>query len=209
MQYAMFTYARDIRGLDVDKLVTVLGERLDAEEETFSSNDRLSVHQQNRRKLHHVLARLIDHVERNSRMAPRYHEYVTGTGAEKYEVEHVWADRFSRHRDEFSHEADFREYRNRLGDLLLLPKSFNASYGDRPYEEKLPHYFGQNILAKSLHPDCYKKNPGFLSFVRESGLPFRPHAEFKKADVDARQKLYLSLAEQVWNPDRLEQEAGR
>ena len=36
---------------------------------------------------------------------------------------------------------------------------------------------------------------------------FRGHAEFKKADLDARQDLYRRLAEQIWNLDRLEQEA--
>jgi hypothetical protein len=49
-------------------------------------------------------------------------------------------------------KSDFQEHRNRIGGLLLLPKSFNASYGDLPYAEKREHYFGQNLLAKSLHP---------------------------------------------------------
>ena len=30
--------------------------------------------------------------------------------------------------DEFKNEHDFAEHRNRVGGLLLLPKSFNASY---------------------------------------------------------------------------------
>lgn len=186
MQYAMFTYARDVRGLGVDKLVEVLSNKLGAEEETFASNERVAVHQQNRRKIHHVLARLIDHVERKSGMEPRFPVYVAGTGSEKYEVEHIWADKFSQHRDEFSHETDFQEYRNRIGDLLLLPKSFNASYGALPYEQKYPHYFGQNVLAQSLHENCFERNPGFLRFVEQSGLPFNPHVQFKKADVRRR-----------------------
>ena len=46
-----------------------------------------------------------------------------------------------------------------IGDLLLLPKSFNSSYNDKPYDVKLPHYFGQNLLAKSLNPQAYSHNP--------------------------------------------------
>lgn len=91
--------------------------------------------------------------------------------------------------------------------MLLLPKSFNASYGDLPYEQKLPHYFGQNLLAKSLHRDCYQHNPGFLRFKDARGLPFQPHDQFKKADLDARQALYTALAEQLWDPGRLESDA--
>ena len=49
-----------------------------------------------------------------------------------------------------SHPADFAEHRNRIGGLLLLPKAFNASFGDLAYENKLPHYNSQNLLARSL-----------------------------------------------------------
>jgi hypothetical protein len=94
------------------------------------------------------------------------------------------------------------------GGLLLLPKSFNASYGDLPCAEKRRHYVGQNLLARSLHEQAYDHNPGFRRFIEESGLPFRAHAAFTKADLDARQELYRALAERIWNPDRLAQEAA-
>ena len=115
---------------------------------------------------------------------------------------------FSRHTDEFSHSADFAEYRNRIGGLLILPKQFNSSYGALAYEDKLEHYNTQNLLARSLHPLCYEHNPGFLSFVRRSELPFRPHEHFKKADIEERGELYKKIAERIWNPDDLLREAG-
>lgn len=139
-------------------------------------------------------------------MPSRFAEYVA-EGKNRYEIEHIWADHFERYRDEFQHEADFAEYRNRIGGLLLLPKSFNASYGDLPYKDKLEHYYGQNLLAQSLHQKCYSRNPGFISYIERSGLPFRAHPEFKRKDLDARQSLYQEIAEEIWNPDLLEQEA--
>lgn len=45
--------------------------------------------------------------------------------------------------------------------------------------------------------------------MEESGLPFKPHGEFKKADLDARQELYRKLAEQIWNPENLLRETGK
>ena len=41
-----------------------------------------------------------------------------------------------------------------------------------------------------------------------SGLKFHPHAKFEKANLDERQALYRKLAEQVWRPERLAQEAA-
>jgi uncharacterized protein with ParB-like and HNH nuclease domain len=202
MQYAMFIVMRDIRGLPPSALAAQLHDSLMKEKETFASNDRLRVHQQNRYALHRILARLTDYVETQSGERSRYADFVA-EGANRYEVEHVWADHPERHTDEFAHVTDFGEQRNRIGALLLLPKKFNSSYGDLSYAEKLPHYLTQNLLARSLHAQCYQHNPGFLQFLERSGLPFHAHGQFKKADVEERSALYQQLAERIWNPDGL------
>jgi len=36
--------------------------------------------------------------------------------------------------------------------------------------------------------------------ANRTGVALRPHAEFKKADMVARQALYLDLAKRVWSP---------
>jgi uncharacterized protein DUF262/uncharacterized protein DUF1524 len=209
MQYAMFLVMRDIRGLEPVALARELHRRLESEGETFRSHSPyykpevgLHVHQQNRYAIHRILARLTDYVEVQSGHEPGYSKYV-GDAKVRFEVEHIWADFPRRHSDEFPHPADFEEHRNRIGGLLLLPKRFNASYGGLTYEKKLPHYNTQNLLARSLHPQCYEHNPGFLQFVRSSHLPFRPHPQFGKADLDERGELYLRLADRIWDPAQL------
>ncbi|MGH2560723.1 MAG: GmrSD restriction endonuclease domain-containing protein [Thermomicrobiales bacterium] len=203
MQYAMFRVMRDIRGLAPEPLAERLHATLAEEQATFATNDRLSLHPGNGWPLFLLLARMTDYIEQQSGMPSHYLEYVGGSGNARYEIEHIWANKPERHSDEFDHAADFADYRNRLGGLLLLPKSFNASYGALPYPEKLKHYNAQNLLARSLHPDCYNHNPGFLQFIARSGLPFRPHLEFKKADLEERQNLYREIAERIWDPDQL------
>ena len=214
MQYGMFVVMREIRGLAPDALALKLHEFLVKEGETFASNDRFRMHGQNRYPLHRILARLTDYVETQSGQPSRYLDYVS-EGKTRYEVEHIWADHPERHTAEFSHPADFAEHRNRIGGLLLLPKSFNASYGDLPYTNeaepekgKLPHYNTQNLLARSLHPLCYDHNPGFLRFKELSGLPFSPLEAFNKAALETRSQLYRQIAERIWNPDRLYEIVG-
>ena len=207
MQYNMFQLViLKIRGKSATELARILTERLEAEEETFTSNERFSLHGQNRRKIHLLLARMLEFVETNSGRQSRYAEYIQRRGRNGYEVEHIWADKPERHRDEFDHPTDFSEYRNRIGGLLLLPKSFNASYGDMPYSDKYKHYYGQNLLAQSLHENAYERDPGFRRFIDRTGLSFRSHPEFKKSDLDARQDLYRKLAEQIWSPENLRRE---
>jgi hypothetical protein len=101
-------------------------------------------------------------------------------------------------------EQAFADQRNKFGCLLLLPKDFNASYGDKPYAEKLEHYFGQNLLAKSLHLRCYENNPTFLRLRDEYKLPFAPiPGQFTAASFAQRQELYRRLCELIWDPARL------
>lgn len=204
MQYYMFIVMREIRGKSLKELVKILTKRLSQQEETFD-NPTFSMHKMNRFMVHRLLARMTDTLERGSGLPTRYTDYVNWTGDSKnpYEVEHIWADRPERHKDEFEHPTDFRDYRNRIGGLLLLPKRFNASYRDVTYEKKFDHYFGQNLLAKSLHPTCYQHNSGFLSFIGKCGLPFQAHTQFKITDFESRQALYIALANFTWRPERL------
>jgi len=204
MQYTMFNLIREIRGKNPHKLAELLFDRLISDEETFKSNERFYLHGMNGRLVHLLLARITDCIEINSGRQSRYKEYIQRGGKNGYEIEHIWADHFEEHSDEFSHPADFKDYRNRIGGLLLLPKSFNASYGDLPYEQKKKYYaIKQNLLAQSLCKETYEHDPGFNKFVSESKLPFKSYETFKKSDLDERQNLYINLAEQIWNPENI------
>lgn len=201
MQYAMFLLTKDIRGKAPADLASILTEKLVEDEYDFDKNPGYYMHGQNRKQILRILARITDYLETASHQPGEgYVKYVTARGQKHYEVEHIWADKFERHADEFGHESEFHDFRNKIGGLLLLPKKFNASYGDLTYAEKRPHYNGQNILARTLCDEAYERNPGLRQFIDRTGVPLRPHSEFKKADLEARQALYLDLAKRVWDP---------
>ncbi len=82
--------------------------------------------------------------------------------------------------DEFEQHHDFDNYRNRIGDLVLLPEGTNQSYNDKQYLEKMPHYLKENLPAKSLHPKTYENNPNFVNAAQRLGLAFKAHDQFKK-----------------------------
>lgn len=205
--YTMFNLAKDVRDRDLDDVRAVLADRVAGLEETFDGVMTFGLTQRNRSHIAYLLARMTDWLDQGHGVG--FAAYTDRASKSPFEVEHIWADHFERHTDEFDNPYAFAEKRNRFGDLLLLPKSFNASYGDKPYEDKLPHYFGQNSLARSLHPKAYEHNPAFLALVAESGLPFKAYPEaFKAADIDARQSLYRDICEAVWSPKRLGLDGG-
>jgi len=207
MQYAMFLVMRDIRGRSATELAKVLTAKLAEEKELFATNDRFHLHGGNGRQVRRILARFTSFLEAQCGSPIHFSDYVQRRGKKGYEIEHIWANHPERHKDEFVHAADFKDYRNRIGGLLLLPKSFNASYGDLPYEEKRKHYRGQNILAQTLCADTYQHNPGLRQFLESTGLNFHAHDSFSRADIEERTLLYQKLADVIWNPALLTQEA--
>ena len=141
--------------------------------------------------------------EQQTGKSVNFNNFLRDTKGRPLEIEHIWANKFARHEDEYSHENDFQRERNYFGGLILLPKGSNASFGADSYEEKLKHYLEENLLAASLHPQKYEKNSSFRHFRENKALPFKPHAQFKKADLLERQELYRQICEQIWSPDRL------
>ena len=108
------------------------------------------------------------------------------------EVEHIWSNHPEEHLDEVT-EMEFANVRNTIGDLLVLPKQFNASYNDDPYEDKVQHYYSQNILAQTLNAKKYENNPGFIAFKNRSGIPFKSYEEFTKDSIADRVELYKAI----------------
>lgn len=150
-----------------------------------------TLNQQNKRRLKVMLALITEIVARESNN-PNYI-----LNKDDIEVEHILADHYSRHIDEFSSQDEFDNYRNNVGDLLVLPKSFNASYNDDTYVNKVEHYYEQNILAQTLNVKKYENNPDFLKFKNNSGLNFKPYSEFNKNAIIERAELYKSIL--LWN----------
>jgi len=209
LQYGMFNLTKDVRRKNPEDLATILTAKLDEDEYDFDKNPNYYLHGQNRKQILRILARITDYLEKEAQVpGDGYEKYVTTRGQKRYEVEHIWANKPERHEDEFDHESQFQDWRNKIGGLLLLPKKFNASYGDLTYEKKRPHYNSQNILARTLCDEAYDHNPGLRQFMERTGIELRPHAEFKKTDLEARQKLYLELAKRVWDPAQIAAELG-
>ena len=194
----------DIRGASSDELADILEKKLNDYPAQFDRRD-FSLHQQNRRRVHQMLARFANHIETGCGEPDRFEEFMTRRRDDPFEIEHIWANDYERDGQEFGHPYDFAQYRNRIGCLLLLPKSFNSSFRDDPYNDKRHRYFGQNYLAKTLDRETYKHNPNFLRFKVRSGLAFRPHDEFHKLDLDERQELYRQIAIQIWSPNAIRQ----
>ncbi len=199
IRYTMYSLVKEIRRKTPAELRHILSMKLTEMRESFEGMDDFRLHGQNYRFVKFLLSRMTAWVEQQAGSTTSFMTYYEPQTGKPFEVEHIWANIFSRHTDEFTQEHEFGSYRNRLGDLILLPRGTNQSYGKQTYGDKLIHYTKENLLVKSLSPLTYQNNPNFLHMKRELGLPFEPHTEFKKKDIDGRQQLYRKICELIWN----------
>jgi hypothetical protein len=204
IRYTMYTLVKELRGKELNSLRTLLRSKLNDMEEKWDGMAEFRLHGMNRQFVKFLLSRITGFIERESGEPTNFSTYFVSPGTKPYEVEHIWADKFAEHRDEFEQKHEFDTYRNRIGDLVLLREGTNQSYGPMPYtgkdgkDGKLDHYLKENLLVKSLHPKAYKNNPNFLAMAEKLRIQFKPHKSFAKADIDERQALVQSICEAIW-----------
>jgi Protein of unknown function (DUF1524) len=202
MYRPMFALAKEIRNMSLEGIRTILKSKVSELNESIDSLSRLRLTKTNKPDIYYLLARITGWVGDEKAST-----YLERNRRDPFEVEHIWANKFDRHTAEFANEFEFADYRNSLGDLLLLPKSFNTSYGALEFSIKVEHYFGQNPLAKSLNKASYSNNPNFIRKIKEFDLPFKAYGaeEFNRSAIDERQALYTKLAQIIWSTEILDQ----
>jgi hypothetical protein len=154
----------------------------------------------------HLLSRITDYVETQSGMTSNFANYVNREIKNPYDIEHIICDHHDWYINEYYEKDDFDKHRNKFGGLLILPLDKNRSLQDVTYDKKLPIYFGENLLAKSLNQDCYKNNPQFIRFYERENLKFVPYTNFDKNSLLARQELYMELAKKIWSVNHLDEQ---
>ena len=199
IRYTMYSLVKELRGKDLDSLQTLLKGKLDDMPEKWEGIAEFRLHGMNKQFVKFLLSRITGFIDQQSGASSNFSTYFISAGKKPYEIEHIWANKFEEHRDEFEQRHEFENYRNRIGDLVLLPQGTNQAYGAMTYGQKVQHYLKENLLVKSLHPKAYENNPNFIGMTKNLGLKFKPHTAFAKTDIDERQALVQSICEAIWD----------
>ena len=202
LRYTLYSLVKEIRDRDVNGLVEILSKKITEFDEDLEGIAEFTLNQQNKRFVRFFLSRITCYIENESGIQTTIDDYMQDNIKKPAQIEHIWADIFDYYKHEFDQKTDFNWYRNTLGDLILLPQGTNQSFNKDQYNKKLPHYLKQNLLAQSLHPDCYIKNPNFTNWYKKDGIPFSPHSDFNLKDLKERTFLYQKIAEKIWSVDK-------
>lgn len=198
----VFHVTKDIRSTDLATLKQKLQQQY--LHLNFSPEEALqdfALNSFTRKYIKHIIARVTSFIEECSGVAPNYCNYMNNKTKNPFEIEHIITDHFELFTAEYSDPDDFKRWRNRIGALLLLHKSINASLNDSLYEDKLRKYCSNegNIYTESLGQLAYQNNPKFIKFISDNGLSFKAYDHFGKAEIAERTALLIQLFKLIWN----------
>lgn len=206
IKYTVFNITKMIRNKDIQELTAILKQYINNMGYTLDGIEGFYLNQFTRRYMLHILSRMTYYVEEQSGINSNFANYVNREQKNPYDIEHIWADDYTQgnHQADFSTEDEFKDFRNRFGGLLILPKDKNRSLQDMEYSKKVIKYDSENLLARTLNQNCYNNNPLFLRFMNNTQLPFKPYAQFNKAELIERQFLYKEICKKIWDVNKID-----
>lgn len=203
IRYTIFNLTKKVRRKGIDELVVIFKEYISEMDQTIEGITNFYLNQFTRRYMLHILSRMTYYLEQSCGINTEFVHFVNRQQKNPYDIEHIWANDYTQgnHQSEFQTDEDFQSFRNNFGGLLILPKDKNRSYQDMEYTKKVEKYDSENLLARTLNPNCYSNNPSFLRFTQAENLPFKSYLDFNKADLIERQMLYKEICKKIWNVD--------
>lgn len=203
IKYTMFNIIKLIRNNKLSVLYSNLSKEINEIPQNWEAVKQFRLHGMNRKFVKHLLSRTSSHIDQLIGKDLTYVNYHHPNGRQ-FEIEHIWADKFIEHTDEFDQINDFQIWRNSIGALILLPHGTNQSFSSDKYVDKIEHYLKENTFAQTLHPQFYVKNPNFLKSEKIESLGFKAHPEFKKTDILERNDVIQRICEQIWTTEYYE-----
>lgn len=97
----------------------------------------------------------------------------------------------------FDKPAEYSRYKQRLGNLVLLEKSINASIGRNFYEEKKTAYIKSNIFMTRAIGET--QSVGANTAVKKIAAHFPLYTAWQGETISKRQNDLLKLAQHVWS----------
>ncbi|MBI2070957.1 MAG: DUF262 domain-containing protein [Elusimicrobia bacterium] len=201
IRYTIYSLVKDVRGKNPKEMASIYKQRLRDLDVNLSGVETLILHQQNKRFIRFLLARIADYIEEEAGIPGKFEDYMNDEISKPYQVEHIWEDIYERFKNQFDQRDEFNGFRNKIGGLLLLPEGTNQSFRAEPFDRKLPHYLKENLLAKSLHQKCYERNPNFVAFIKRTQMPFKAYELFNKDQLEERTSLYHQICKRIWSLD--------
>lgn len=157
---------------------------------------RLSIGSVQQYRLRYILAKLTQHVDLQGFGETEGTKWLARYASSGFEIEHIHPQNPSEAaRAEFGQATD-ADICDRLGNLVLLEKSINASLGHGAYTAKRPIYVqSQLLLTRAL---AEQPKVGANTKIDAAVASLTPFGIWNEAQVVVRQETLAGMARTIW-----------
>ena len=157
---------------------------------------RLDVGSVQRYRLLYILSKLTQHIDLRAYGETEVTKWLSNYTSGGFEIEHIFPQQPSNEATVEFGEREDPYIADRLGNLVLVEKSINASLGNRPYSQKRGVYpQSKLLLTKSL---AERPTVGSNTKIDIAVADLDPFTEWNEAAVIERQNNLTVLARSVW-----------
>lgn len=195
-------WAGEVRAIQSDEdFDAFVSSRFEPEKSSLSSRfddamGRLTRGTLQQYRFRYVLAKLTQQVDLEAFGANEGTRWLETYMSGGYEAEHIFPQNPCTEASEEFGPFDDAEIADRLGNLVLVEKSINASLGNRPYSEKRPVYQQSKLLlTRSL---AERPKVGTNTRIDRAVASIEPYPEWTAASIEHRQGVLVALARAVW-----------
>ena len=201
-----FSLVKTVRNFDEEALRNYLDAEWQSYYATFDQLFNLEYRYSDRSDLLFILARcacFLEEAENETGKSDFDGYWARDKGSKTFDIEHILPKPFSvspAHSVEpFLDEGEYSTLRNKIGALVLLPRSRNRSLQDKSYKDKIEAYKTENVLTCSLTESFYGNNPRIAKFIHDKpDIKLSSYEEFGKPEIKERGELYTNIAKRVW-----------
>lgn len=148
-------------------------------------------------RLRYILAKLTQFIELEAYGETEGTRWLSRYVSGGYEIEHILPENPSNESVSEFGDGDLNELAQRLGNLVLVEKSINASLGNQAYSKKRPVYLQSQLLLTRALAERPKIGSSTRIDLAVAGLD--PFDKWNATTVEDRQLLLAQLARRVWN----------
>ncbi len=143
----------------------------------------------------YILAKLNQYI---SEKAYGSEEKIEEYDTKQIEIEHIFSQKPDDEiKQSFDKSDEIKKYVNRLGNLTLLEKPFNAACGNKSFAEKKDLYQNSKyLLTKTIVvKNGFGKNTSVVRAIEN----LETFTEWNSQSIKRRQKMLVELAKEVWD----------
>ncbi len=158
---------------------------------------RLDINSVQQYRLRYVLAKLTQYVDLKAYGETEGTKWLSRYMSNGFEIEHIYPQRPTAEAKEEFGEVVNALIVNRIGNLLLVEKSINASLGNGPFSKKRNVYQQSQVLLTRAIAE--RPKVGANTKIDSAVANLEPFETWSEEGITKRQEMMRKLARVIWN----------